>query len=112
VCTRVCQVGGLCRALPLGEHDQGPTGELPEGGSGKELKWKCDELLAFGPIGERGGVSGGDGSGGRAGAVAKTSEPGHYDKSATPEMEPTGRKTTLLQFGVVSALSPGDDGPC
>ena len=46
--------------------------------------------------GERGGGFSGDGSSGGASAAPKTSELGHYDKSATPEVEPTGRKATLV----------------
>ena len=53
--------------------------------------------------GERGGGFSGDGSSGGASAAAKTSELGHYDKSATPEVEPTGRKVTLF-FGAWKAL--------
>ena len=44
--------------------------------------------------GRCGGVFGCGGGG--ASAAAKTSELGHYNESATPEVEPTGQKATLV----------------
>jgi len=43
------------------------------------------------------------GGGGGACAAAKTSGLGYYDKSTTPEVEPTGRKAALV-FGEWWAL--------
>jgi len=51
-----------------------------------------------------GGSGGGSGWNGSGSAAAKTSELGHYDKCATPEVEPTGRKATLISGAWLALL--------
>ena len=86
-----------------GENDDGDgrSGRRLTGSSASDHAWASGgDALRRSRVrrghGERDGGFGDDGSSGDASAAAKTSELGYDDKSATPEVEPTGRKATLV----------------